>query len=75
MRRVTATIGMAMVIIAASLPAGRIAWASDDLGQGAALYAEHCASCHGENLEGAPNWRRVGEDGLYPAPPLSTTHC
>ena len=69
MRRAIATIGAAMVAITASLPEWQIAWASDDLARGAAHYAEHCASCHGEDLEGAPNWRRVGEDGLYPAPP------
>ena len=59
--------------IAGWLPVGQIASAADDLAQGAALYAEHCASCHGENLEGAPDWRRQGEDGLYPAPPHDAT--
>ena len=73
MRRAMATIGAAMVVIATTLPVGRIAWPSDDLARGAAHYAEHCASCHGEDLEGAPNWRRVGEDGLYPAPPHDVT--
>lgn len=36
---------------------------------GQALYAEHCASCHGVNLEGQPNWRTPNEDGSLPAPP------
>lgn len=36
---------------------------------GARLYEEHCAACHGENLEGQPNWRVPGEDGILPAPP------
>ena len=40
-----------------------------DLGNGRALYAEHCASCHGAELEGQPEWRRIGKDGLLPAPP------
>ena len=52
---------------------GQLAGASDDLAQGAALYAEHCASCHGADLEGAPNWRQSGDDGLYPAPPHDAT--
>ena len=69
MRRALATIGAATAAIAAWLLAGHPASASDDPARAAALYGEHCASCHGENLEGAPNWRRVGEDGLYPAPP------
>ena len=39
------------------------------LAEGEALYAEHCASCHGANLEGQPDWRQRGPDGLLPAPP------
>src|SRR6266478_3546583 len=44
----------------------------DDIGlvvQGEALYAERCASCHGERLEGQPNWRRRLPSGRLPAPP------
>lgn len=37
--------------------------------RGAEVYAQECASCHGTNLEGQPNWRMRGEDGLLPAPP------
>ncbi|WP_299948826.1 cytochrome c [uncultured Ruegeria sp.] len=37
------------------------------------IYADQCAACHGENLEGQPNWRKRGEDGLLPAPPHDTT--
>ena len=40
-----------------------------DLTNGQALYSEHCASCHGANLEGQPNWRTPNEDGILPAPP------
>ena len=36
---------------------------------GAALYARHCAACHGANLEGQPEWRSPKADGSYPAPP------
>lgn len=36
---------------------------------GKPLYAEHCAACHGENLEGAENWRERNDDGTFPAPP------
>ena len=36
---------------------------------GKTLYAEHCATCHGAKLEGAPDWRRPRPDGSYPAPP------
>ncbi len=40
---------------------------------GASLYAEHCASCHGDNLEGEPNWRTRNADGRLPAPPHDET--
>ena len=40
---------------------------------GAAVYAEHCASCHGRNLEGEPDWRRRRADGTLPAPPHDAT--
>nr|WP_284376017.1 c-type cytochrome [Sulfitobacter pacificus] len=36
---------------------------------GAEVYAAQCASCHGVNLEGQPDWRSPGEDGRLPAPP------
>ena len=32
-------------------------------------YQEHCASCHGVNLEGQANWRIPDENGTLPAPP------
>lgn len=36
---------------------------------GAALYAQHCAACHGAKLEGQPDWQTPRADGTYPAPP------
>ncbi len=33
------------------------------------IYFEQCASCHGEKLEGQPNWRTPLENGRLPAPP------
>ncbi|MDD9992855.1 MAG: cytochrome c [Rhodospirillales bacterium] len=62
-----------MAIFASSLLVGPTARASEAVERGAPLYAEHCASCHGKDLEGAPNWRRIGPDGLYPAPPHDET--
>lgn len=44
-----------------------------DIVQGKALYAEQCASCHGANLEGQPNWQSPNEDGILPAPPHDET--
>ena len=37
--------------------------------QGQTLYGAHCASCHGANLEGQPEWRSPQADGTLPAPP------
>ena len=36
---------------------------------GQRVYAERCASCHGAELEGQPNWRQRKHDGKLPAPP------
>ena len=36
---------------------------------GQSIYAEQCASCHGVNLEGQPDWRRRLPNGRLPAPP------
>lgn len=40
-----------------------------DLAAGETLYAENCASCHGADLEGQPDWQSPGDDGILPAPP------
>ncbi len=44
-----------------------------DLAAGQLLYAEQCASCHGLNLEGQPNWQLRNADGTMPAPPHDAT--
>lgn len=40
-----------------------------DIAAGEALYAEHCAACHGAALEGQPDWRTPNAEGILPAPP------
>ena len=40
---------------------------------GKTLYMQHCASCHGPNLEGQPNWRNRMANGRLPAPPHDET--
>jgi mono/diheme cytochrome c family protein len=37
--------------------------------QGRQVYANQCASCHGANLQGQPNWRQRMPNGRLPAPP------
>lgn len=36
---------------------------------GQALYALHCAACHGAKLEGQPDWHTQLPSGRLPAPP------
>ncbi|MEM7221632.1 MAG: cytochrome c [Pseudomonadota bacterium] len=47
--------------------------ASEEVARGAEIYKEHCASCHGAELEGQANWRQRGPDGRLPAPPHDET--
>lgn len=47
--------------------------ATADIAQGETLYAQSCASCHGANLEGQPDWRTPDADGRLPAPPHDET--
>ena len=70
------TIGFATAFAGVSAAA----WADPDrqpetadpvLGQ--PLYQEYCASCHGANLEGQPNWRSPNQDGIMPSPPHDET--
>jgi S-disulfanyl-L-cysteine oxidoreductase SoxD len=41
--------------------------------QGKAIYANNCAACHGESLQGQPNWRERMANGKLPAPPHDKT--
>lgn len=60
------TIRLAAVLLAATvLPVS----AQGDLLRGEPLYQENCASCHGANLEGQPDWRTRLPNGRVPAPP------
>ena len=54
------------VAVASELNSARLA-------EGETLYVKHCASCHGANLEGQPNWRQRKPDGRLPAPPHDET--
>lgn len=46
---------------------------ADQVARGKAVYRSHCAACHGENLEGQPNWRERLPNGKLPAPPHDAT--
>ena len=57
----------------------RIDWMFIDAGDadlviaGRKVYEANCASCHGFGLEGQPDWRQRGPDGVLPAPPHNET--
>ncbi len=36
---------------------------------GRQLYAAHCATCHGADLQGQPDWQTPRPNGRMPAPP------
>ena len=77
----------AVVLIAAAIGLAAFwlfVWSSDEpnradaanptlVARGEVLYQQHCASCHGANLEGQPNWRERDADGMLPAPPHDVT--
>ncbi len=39
------------------------------LAMGQQVYNQHCAACHGAQLQGQANWRERGPNGRLPAPP------
>lgn len=56
------------------LPSGTVRVAlrpnhADTVKRGTQVYRQHCASCHGADLEGQGNWRSRDADGYLPAPP------
>ncbi|MCC5971659.1 MAG: cytochrome c [Pararhodobacter sp.] len=65
-RAACSTIALIVVLSGAEAFAG-------DIRLGRGLYAEHCAACHGVDLEGAPDWQRRGPDVRFPAPPHDET--
>ena len=40
-----------------------------EIALGQELYAVHCASCHGPELQGEVNWQTQNEDGSFRVPP------
>ena len=49
-------------------------WTQAQAENGAQIYQEHCAECHGKNADANNiNWREKAADGNYPPPPLNGT--
>ena len=83
-QRLLAVLSIGTVTVAATAAAGWVYWQPDLTGYadpedargvalGQAIYGERCASCHGANLEGQPDWRTRKPDGRLPAPPHDET--
>lgn len=73
---VSVAVGAAIVIATVVLKGGGGSADPSDLAQialGREVYVQSCASCHGDDLEGQPNWRRRGPSGRLPAPPHDET--
>ncbi|MBU1336916.1 MAG: cytochrome c [Alphaproteobacteria bacterium] len=62
----------AVVLIAATLSTLAVPGRAEDI-HGRQLYVDHCASCHGVNLEGQPDWKQRLPTGRLPAPPHDAT--
>jgi len=43
------------------------------IAHGRRVYMSQCAACHGEQLQGQPNWTERDASGLLPAPPHNET--
>jgi mono/diheme cytochrome c family protein len=78
MRWVYLGFAAALIVGVISLGVGRLGTTSDVsanpqnrqlVAQGRLIYGQHCASCHGANLEGQPNWKQELPEGGRPAPP------
>lgn len=41
----------------------------EQVAQGERIYQDNCASCHGAELEGQPDWKQRLPNGTMPAPP------
>jgi mono/diheme cytochrome c family protein len=64
----TRALAACLVLVPAMAQAEHILGGAN-IGSGEALYGQHCAACHGADLEGQPAWQSPGPDGLLPAPP------
>ena len=63
-----------LLIPGQSCAAEKERWYSDQqVSQGEKLFRQNCASCHGQNAEAIPDWKKTDANGDYPPPPLNGT--
>jgi mono/diheme cytochrome c family protein len=46
-------------------------YSQTQVNQGAVLFSDNCAACHGAQAQGALNWMQANEAGVRGAPPLN----
>ena len=66
--------GGAMIMFYRTTPAQTITVnaqpvSTEQIALGKQVYNANCATCHGINAEGQPNWKIPDENGVFPAPP------
>lgn len=64
--------GLVMAVFAGrhyAQTASNAASSAEVIEQGRQVYADQCASCHGAQLEGQPDWKTPLPSGRLPAPP------
>ena len=69
-------IGVLVVVKTSALRPATVRLLPNDakvLARGETVYRNRCTACHGQQLEGQPEWRTRGADGLLPAPPHDET--
>ena len=71
---ITASVSILLAILAVSFATGGILpHAVENSTEGRQLYLDNFAACHGETLEGQPQWRERLPNGRMPAPPHDET--
>ena len=70
---VGAAIALAVIATYVTIIIPRQRVQQSDAERGVTIYAANCAGCHGQRLEGQPDWHHLNAAGRLPAPPLDGT--
>lgn len=73
MPRVSLLVLAVLIAMTAAVIVGYLRWPDPQIRRGMAIYAAECAACHGAALQGQPDWKIPGPDGILPAPPHDET--
>ena len=71
----TTTFSLAPLPGSPTVPQGQLPPELDGekIAMGEDLYGRFCASCHGADLKGDPEWKVPNDDGSYPPPPQDSS--